>query len=175
MPRPKERNLTVIKCFSIEYSIYTELEARAREHGVSISSLVERIISTYLGNANKIDPQGQRNAQGNVKTDDDIDPLTEIDLQYLYERIGKYERSLENFSIENKKRIDLVNRSNDEATKKYRQESYQNWYNREYNNLYDTWLDLRASFEKLRRKIPKSKAREISKRLAELKKKVDML
>jgi len=175
MPRPKTRELTVIKCFSLEYSLYTELEERARENGVSISSYLERIISTYLGNANKIDPQGQSSAQGNVKTDDDIDPLVALDLQFLQDRIARYERSLEKFSNDKKNMLDWVNHGRDEFSKKHREEKYNEWYNKEHNDLYNAWFDLRASFEKLRRKIPKSKTKELSKKLAELKKKVEML
>jgi len=171
MPRPKTRELTVIKCFSLEYSLYVELEEMARKNNVSVSSFLERIISTYLN----IYPQSKSNAQGNVKIDDDIDPLTALDLQLLQDRIAKYERSIENFSNDKKNMLQWIEQSKDEFTKKHRKEKYNQWYNKTYNNIYGTWFDLRASFEKLRRKIPKEKAKQMSKKLAELKKKIEML
>ena len=86
MPRPKTRELTVIKSFALEYSLVVKLEEMARKNNVSVSSFLERIISTYLN----IDPQSKSNAQGNVKIDDDIDPLTALDLQLLQDRIWPY-------------------------------------------------------------------------------------
>jgi hypothetical protein len=171
MPRPKTRELTVIKSFALEYSLYVELEEMARKNNVSVSSFLERIISTYLNNSNKIDPKF---SQCPVH-DDDIDPLTALDLQLLQDRIAKYERSIENFSNDKKNMLQWIEQSKDEFTKKHRKEKYDQWYNKTYKNIYGTWFDLRDSFEKLRRKIPKEKAKQMSKKLAELKKKIENL
>ena len=170
MARPKVLNNAKIVPIIFEGDLYEQLKLEASRMSISVSSLVRQIVSNYL-NSNISAGEG---SPGDPPSDD-VDPLTELDLQYLQDRIARYERSLEKFSNDKKNMLDWVNQGKDEFSKKNRKEKYDLWYKKEYNDLYNTWYNLRDRFERLRRKIPKPKAREISKKLADLKKKIDNL
>jgi DNA repair ATPase RecN len=132
--------------------------------------LVRQIVAQYLN--------GGISAGGGSPGDpspDEVDPLTELDLQSLIQRINSYEKYIEKFAKDKAGWIEWVNQGKDDFNRKSRQEKFDKWYKKEYNDLYDVWYNLRDKFERLRRKIPKARAREISKKLAELKKKIDNL
>jgi len=170
MARPKQLNNAKVVPLVLEGDLYEQLKLEASRMSISVSSLVRQIVMNYLNS--------YKNAGEGSPGDplpDDVDPLTELDLQYLMQRISRYEDYVDAFAKKKAKWEEWVNQGKDEFSRKNRKEQFDKWYNKEYSDLYDAWYNLRDRFERLRRKLPKQKAREISKKLAEIRKKIDNL
>jgi hypothetical protein len=170
MARPKQLNNAKVVPIIFEGDLYEQLKLESSRMSISVSSLVRQIVMHYL-NSNISAKEGSPEDPPS----DEMDPLTELDLQSLIQKINSYEKYIEKFAKDKASWIEWINQSKDDFSRKNRQEKYDKWYKKEYNYVYEIWYSLRDKFERLRGKIPKAKAREISKKLADLKKKIDNL
>jgi ribosomal protein S10 len=151
VPRPKERNLTVIRSFAIEKSLVDRLEEEAHRRGISVSKLVEMILMHTLGLETSSNSSAR---QVSVEDPPQVDPLVEIDLDEISKSIAKLEDRLRKAEM-----------TRDKPELKKTEQAY----------LLGMWNDIKKRYVKIRRQAPKQKAAEISKKLAELKKRIDKL
>ena len=86
MPRPPKRKETVIMSISIERELVLALKKAAREQGVSVSSLVERILSDALG---------KEAVTSQVPADPPVDPLEQLEAEEFFSELEKFEREVE--------------------------------------------------------------------------------
>jgi len=159
VPRPKERNLTVIRSFAMDKSLADRLEEEAHKRGLSVSRLVEMLLMHTLGMyADKSGAEGSLQSrstqQASVEDPPAVDPLIEIDLDEISKSIAKLE--------------DRLRKAETEKTTRERRKTEQAY-------LLGMWNDIKKRYVKIRRQAPKQKAMEISKKLAELKKRIDKL
>jgi hypothetical protein len=155
VPRLKERNLTVIRSFALEKSLVDRLEEEAHKRGLSVSRLVEMILMHSLGMQSSWEPiQSGRGQQASVEDPPQVDPLVEIDIDEINKSLAKLEDKLKKAE---------TTRSRSELRKT--EQAY----------LIGMWNDIKKRYMKIRRQAPKQKTMEISKKLAELKKRIDKL
>jgi predicted nucleic acid-binding Zn-ribbon protein len=155
MPRLKERDITVIRSFALEKSLVDRLEEEAHKRGMSVSKLVEMILMHSLGMQSSGESiQSGRNQQASVEDPPQVDPLVEIDIDEINKSLSK---------LEDKLRKAETTRNRSELRKT--EQAY----------LLGMWNDIKKRYMKIRRQIPKQKTIEISKKLAELKKRIDKL
>jgi len=181
MPRPREREFTITHCFSMEKWLKDQLELEASEEGISMSRLVERILLDYFERKTKerkknvavADPPAD--PPSNARSmQEEIDPLVELELEELNQCIEQYEKEMASFESYKKATIRIPKW----LTKAEIQSAYQKHeaeIQKRKRKLTEEWNGLKERYEKLRKKLPKAKATEISRKLASMKKKLNAL
>ena len=169
MGRRKIRNMTYIHSFCLERSLFEELQRRAQASGKSMSMYLEEILRKAF-NMDPADPPAD--PPSNTKnTQEEIDPLVELELEELSEWIRGFEADLAEYQ-NMKKNPPKPSKKMPEWEAKNVMTKYKIDLQDKKNSLVSDWQFLKKKFEKLRRKIPKPKEQEISKKLADLKRKL---
>ena len=170
MGRRKIRNMTYIHSFAMDRSIFEELQRRAQASGMSMSMYLEEILRKAF-NMDPEDPPADPPSDAKDPKGEEIDPLVELELEELSEWINGFESDLADYQEMKKnppkldKKIPRWEAENAIAKYKYELQNKR-------NNLVSDWQFLKKKFERIRRKIPKAKEQEISKKLADLKRKL---
>jgi len=160
LPRPQILEDVKVVPIVFEKRLYQELTEIARARGISVSALIRQIASTYLSSIGKSQQVGggspsNAEAQQQVAVEDPpVDPLVEIDLDEISKSIAKLE--------------DKLARVETEVKRKDMRQSEQAY-------LMGMWNDIKKKYMRIRRQAPKHRAMVISKKLAELKKRIDKL
>jgi len=178
VPRPKEREFTITHCFSMEKWLKDQLELEANENGISMSKLVEKILLEYFErktrkqekNDGAADPPDDPPPVAKEKIEG-IDPLVELELEELTNWIRGFESGLADYQ-ELKKNPPKRTKGMLQWEFEHAMQNYKADLRIKKNDLYSDWQIMRKKFEKIRRKIPKAKEQEISKKLADLKRKL---
>jgi predicted nucleic acid-binding Zn-ribbon protein len=105
---------------------------------------------------------------------EEIDPLVELELEELNQHIEHYEKEIAWFESYKNATVRIpkwLTKAEIQSAYQKREAEIQN----KKRSLTEEWYSLKENFEKLRKKMPKAKAVEISKKLASMKRKLNAL
>ena len=170
MGRRKIRNMTYIHSFCLERSLFEELQKRAQASGKSMSMYLEEILRKAF-NMDPEDPPADPPSVAKSKQEE-IDPLVELELEDFFNQLSNFEGKVTELEKNKVNLLNWVNQAVDEATRRLRHEKYMNIYVQKKVRLENEWFELKHNYEKLRKRVPKERAKEISKKLADLKRKL---
>jgi phage-related protein len=171
MGRRKIRNMTYIHSFCLERSLFEELQRRAQASGKSMSMYLEEILRKAF-NMDPEDPLADPPPVAKEQKEEEIDPLVELELEDFFNQLSIFEGKVSELEKNKVNLLNWVNQAVDESTRRLRHEKYMNIYVQKKVRLENEWFELKHSFEKLKKSVPKERAKEISKRLADLKRKL---
>jgi predicted CopG family antitoxin len=172
MARPKQLNNPRVVSIIFEGDIYEELKRIAERQNTSVSSLIRQLVLQHYFNASDPNSGDPADPPSNTKnTQEEIDPLVELELEELSEWIRGFESDLAEYQ-NMKKNPPKPSKKMPEWEAKNVMTKYKIDLQDKKNSLVTDWQFLKKKFEKLRRKIPKPKEQEISKKLADLKRKL---
>jgi len=93
MPRPRMRKETVIITVSIERELALKLKELAREYGISVSQLVERLIIEALG-SRALEPAKPQPPSDPPSPSSSPDPLLQLEAEEFEAELRKMERKV---------------------------------------------------------------------------------
>jgi predicted CopG family antitoxin len=172
MARPKQLNNPRVVSIIFEGDIYEELKRIAERQNTSVSSLIRQLVLQYYfddSNSKSGDPADPPSNAKDPK--EEIDPLVELELEELSEWIRGFEADLAEYQ-NMKKNPPKPSKNMPEWEAKNAIAKYKYELQNKKNSLVSDWQFLKKKFEKLHRRIPKAKEQEISKKLADLKRKL---
>jgi hypothetical protein len=176
MPRPAKRKQTVIVAVAMEAELVRRLTLLAREYGISRSELIERLILEALGSraleqakpqipSDPLSPELINNEQAG----DPPDPLVQLETEEFEAELSKLEGRVRELE-------EVVNAV---AGKGYfartgfephRQQLVDKAF-----KLVEKWHEQKRWFYRLRRDLPRERASEFSRRLAQLKRRLNAI
>jgi predicted nucleic acid-binding Zn-ribbon protein len=109
-----------------------------------------------------------------AKEKEEIDPLVELELEELNQHIERYEKEIAMFESYKNATVRIpkwLTKAEIQSAYQKREAEIKN----KKQSLTEEWYSLKENFEKLRKKMPKAKAVEISKKLASMKRKLNAL
>lgn len=168
MPRPKMRKETVIMTVSIERELALTLKRLAREYGVSVSQLVERLIIEALG------PRASEPAKPQIPSDplspnDPPDPLLQVEVEEFESKLSWLERR----TAKLEEVVKAVGGKGHFVRTGFEQ-SRQDLAG-QVRSLIGEWHKQKGWFYRLKRDLPREKASGYSQRLAQLKRRLNAL
>jgi predicted RNase H-like nuclease (RuvC/YqgF family) len=172
MPRPAKRKQTVIVTVAMELELARKLSALAREYGVSRSELIERLIIEALG------PRALEPAKPQIPSDPlspsetaeggQQDPLLQLEVEEFESKLSRLERKVG----ELEQVVGAVAKGHFVRTgfEPHREQLL----NRAFKLIKD-WHEQRRWLYRLKRDLPREKASEFSRRMADLKKRLNAM
>jgi len=162
MPRPPKRRETVIMSISIERELVLALKKAAREQGVSVSSLVERILLDALGKE-----VGTSQVPADPPSSDPVDPLEQLEAEEFFSELEKFEREVEELEKVVKA---VASRGGGPALK-----PHLDHFRRQAWRKIERWHSLRRLYARCRNALPPQKRVEGATRLVKTKRTLNAL
>jgi hypothetical protein len=162
------RKETVIMTVSIERELALALKKLARERGVSTSQLVERLIIEALGSRALEQAKPQIPSDPLSPSEGQQDPLLQLEVEEFESKLSRMERR----AGELEQVVNAVAKGHYVRTgfEPHREQLL----NRAFKLIKD-WHEQRRWLYRLRRDLPRERASEFSRRMAELKKRLNAL
>ncbi|MCC6050614.1 MAG: hypothetical protein LM580_07895 [Thermofilum sp.] len=168
MPRPKMRKETVIMTVSIERELALTLKRLAHEYGISVSQLVERLIIEALG-SRALEQAKPQIPSDPLSHNDSLDPLVQLEVEEFEAELSKLEKKV-------KRHEEVVNAVAGKGHfartgfEPHRQQLLDRTF-----KLINDWHKLKRWYYRLKRDLPENKVAECSRRIAQLKKRLNAL
>jgi predicted RNase H-like nuclease (RuvC/YqgF family) len=166
------RKETVIMTVSIERELALTLKRLAREYGISVSQLVERLIIEALGSrasepAKPQIPSDPLSPSEAVESGQQ-DPLLQLEVEEFESKLSRMERKAEELEqvVSAVAKGHFVRTGFEPHTQALRNRVF---------SLIDEWHEQKRWFYRLKRDLSREKASEFSRRLAQLKKRLNAL
>jgi hypothetical protein len=168
MPRPAKRKQTVIVAVAMEAELVRKLTLLAREYGISRSELIERLVLEALG------PRALEQAKPQIPSDplsrnDPPDPLAQLEAE-------EFEAALKRMESEVAKLEEVVSAVAGKGCfagtgfEPHRQQLAGKAF-----KLVERWHEQKRWFYRLKRDLPRERASEFSRRLAQLKRRLNAI
>jgi len=175
MGRPRERNFTVIRSFSIDKTLSDKLDELAWISRTTASKLLEEILMRALNEPSVSTEASASAAQtATLATRFSVDPLTQMEIDEFTKDVNSFEAEVDNLE-KFKNSPPVIPRWADELTRKNAPIKHKFDVMHKKEALIDEWSELRVKFDRLRRGFPEDKVVELGNKLVELKKRLEAI
>jgi len=166
MPRPSKRKQTVVVAVAMEAELARELSRLAKEYGISRSELIERLIIEALGprSLDKVEPQIPADPPSRS---DPPDPLTQLEVEEFEGVLKRMESEVAELE-EVVKAVAGKGHFVRTGFEPHRRQLLDKAF-----KLVGDWHEKKRWFYRLKRDLPSERAAELSRRMVELKKRLN--
>jgi len=168
MPRPAKRRQTVIVTVAMELELAHKLSALAREYGVSRSELIERLILEALG-SRALESAKPRIPSDPPSPSEPPDPLTQLEAEEFDAALAKLESETAKLE-ETVKAVAAGGHLVRTGFEPHRQELRERVW-----NAIEKWNKMKKWYRALKRDLPRDRASEYSRRLVQVKRRLNGL
>jgi hypothetical protein len=163
MPRPKVLKNAKVVPIVFEAELYEKLAAAARSRGLSVSALIRMLVARELGALQR----SEAAALEAQPAADPPDPLLELEAEELSARLSQLEEGISRLE-ESAKRVAALGYGLRPSLAPHAEELARTAW-----RLLDRWHELKGWFFRLKGDLPRDKAGDLSRRLAQAKRRLN--
>ena len=163
MPRPKVLKNAKVVPIVFEAELYEKLVVAARSRGLSVSAFVRMLVERELGAPQRLETA----LSGAQPVADPPDPLLDLETEELSARLSQLEGGISQLE-ESVKRIAALGYGFHPSLAPHAEELTRMAY-----RFLDRWHELKGWFFRLKGDLPRDKAGDLSRRLAQAKKRLN--